>query len=102
MESMRPKLWETLVYKSPPIKLHHRFRMTVKVRANQDEDVSLGDAIDEVLTDPVEYLPDLTMYNYRLSFKTKSRKYKFYVGRETMSKLTTKTGTYYFGFKVKF
>ena len=100
-ESIRPKSWDTFNYKAPLVKLHHRFRVTIKVRGNQDEDTDLGDAIDELLTDPVEYLPELTMYNLRLSFKTKNRKYKLYVGRETMTKLTTGNGTYYLGLKIK-
>jgi hypothetical protein len=98
-ESVRPKSWDTFVYKAPPIKLHHRLRVTIRTKANQDEEINLDDAVEGILSDPLDYLPEVAMYNLRLSFKTKSRKYKFYIGRENMANMSNIT--YYLGFKMK-
>jgi len=106
-----PKTWKTFNYKASPVKLHHRFRVTVRVRTNQsevdellnDNNGDIFDAIDDALSDPIDNVSDLVKYNIRASFKTKNRKYKFFVGKQTVPSNTNNlVGTGYLGVRIRF
>lgn len=103
-----PKMLSTFQYKTPPVKLHHRIRMTIKVHSNSDKiDEFMSEApdvmefVDEVLSDPIDYLPEMMKYNARLNLKSKSGRFKIFFGSE-IAPGDKQKGTKYMGVKVKF
>lgn len=97
---------ESMIYHPAPQKLHHRIRITIRV--NGSEDLSdliagcdgLSDMVEEVMSDidNVQDVQDLVAYNIRLSFRTKDRRYKIYIGENRM---LLNGNAYYMGVRIK-